>query len=319
MIVTITPAPAIDWTVAVDSFELDGVNRIVAESREASGKGLNVSWALHRAGIPTMAIFPAGAQTGAFMRDELIGAGLAHRIVDTGRDVRTNIALVSPGHATKINEPGAVMDRSHVEDLRSAILDACHEGDVALFCGSLPPGMGDSFAAHVVEDLHAQGVPTIVDSSGGPLRASLPAHPRMIKPNVHELADLVERTITTLGDVEAACHLAMDRGAKTVLASLGSDGAMFVSPSVAAVARADGVVCVNSVGAGDALLSGFVAGGPTPQDRLFNAVLWASSAVSHETTLFPILPELADRITVTSDFPRDESLTEPSQALTPTP
>lgn len=318
MIVTITPAPAIDWTVRVESFELDAVNRIVASSREPSGKGVNVSWALHRSGVPTRTVFPAGGQTGKAMEEALTAAGLPYRVIDTDTEVRTNITLISPGHSTKLNEPGAVLSDEQVAELRAAIVEVCADASMALLCGSLPKGVPVDFPAEVVRDLAAIGVPLVVDTSGDPLAACLASGPELIKPNVHELADLVGVRITTLGEVEDAARLAIERGARSVLASLGADGSMLVTAGEALFAYATDVPFVNSVGAGDALLSGYVGGGPDAEGRLRNAVLWASSAVAHDTTLFPIRADFADRIEVTAHFDRSRPLGEPSIALVPT-
>jgi len=315
MIVTITPSPAIDWTVTVDSFELDAVNRIVADTKEASGKGLNVSWALHRAGVETAAVFPAGGATAEFMRNKLSAAGIPNYIIDTGLDVRTNITLVSPGHSTKINEAGTPLSPAQVEQLHQTILSACAGAEVALLCGSLPPGLPPEFAVDVVNELTKIGVPCVVDTSREPLRAALSARPAMIKPNVDELAELVGLKITTLGEVEKAAKMAIELGAQSVLASMGADGAMFISPEHSIVAKAQGIPFVNAVGAGDALLAGFMAGGPSDEDRIANAVLFASSAVATESTLFPIRTEFADSISVTDNWDRGDKLTEPAFSL----
>lgn len=317
MIVTVTPAPAIDWTVKVDSFDWGAVNRVTRSTREPSGKGLNVSWALHRAGIPTTAVFPAGGETGVYMRESLTRAGLPHVVIDTGREVRTNITLVAPpDHSTKLNEAGTPLDAAQVADLHDAILSTCRGARLALLCGSLPEGLEPEFLARIVRDLAAIGVPSVVDTSGAALAAVLPAGPVLVKPNVHELADLVGTPIATFGDVEAAAREAIRRGAVAVLASLGADGSMLVTADAALYGRARDIPFVNSVGAGDALLSGYVAEGSRDLgDRLRNAILWASSAVSHPTTLFPIREDFAERVEVAWGFDRERRLTETSLDL----
>ena len=153
MIVTVTPSPAIDWTVRVDDFEFGAVNRIVESDREPSGKGVNISWALHRAEIPTRAVFPAGGRSGQFMSDSLAQAGLQHVVVDTGREVRTNITLITPGHSTKINEPGSHLSIEQTRSFRAAIDEACRDASTVLICGSLPPGVPASFVRDLSKSL----------------------------------------------------------------------------------------------------------------------------------------------------------------------
>ncbi|WP_293780852.1 1-phosphofructokinase family hexose kinase [uncultured Aeromicrobium sp.] len=317
MIVTVTPSPAIDWTVAVDSFEFDAVNRATKSTREASGKGVNVSWALHRAGVATTTVFPGGGQSGRFMDEAFEAAGLPYVRVETGREVRTNITLITPGHSTKINEPGVDLDDGQFEELARRALEVARAAKAVLICGSLPPSMRPDRLRQLVERL-GEHVDVVVDTSGEALAAALQSRPALIKPNVHELAELVQRDITTFGQVIDASREAIARGAGAVLASLGADGAMYVAADRALLATASDIPFVNSVGAGDALLSGFVAVNADPAERLRNAVLWASSAVAHDSTLFPIRPEFATRITVADVVDRDLPLEEPSAPLAST-
>jgi 1-phosphofructokinase len=315
MIVTVTPAPAIDWTVEVDSFALGAVNRAVRSGREPSGKGVNVSWALHRAGLATRAVFPAGKSGGRLMDEALSRAGIEHVIVDTGREVRVNITLLAPGSSTKINEAGSELSEEHIGQLREAIVRASVDASVVLICGSLPPGAPATFVRDMVRMLKDSAVEVGVDSSGEALRLALEARPDLIKPNVHELGDLTGRAIATLGDAAEAARETRKRGAGAVLVSLGADGALLVDDGGVLFGRATGIPVVNSVGAGDALLAGFFAGGRTRQERLATAVLWASSAVAHSTTLFPIRQDLAERVCVGELSTPERLLSEPSSAL----
>ena len=316
MIVTVTPAPAIDWTVEVDSFEFGAVNRAVRSSREPSGKGINISWALHRGGLPTRAVFPAGGNSGQTMDEALSRAGIEHVMVDTGQDVRVNITLITPGHSTKINERGSALSEEHTRRLREAIIRASVDASVVLICGSLPSGVPATFVHDMVRTLKASSAVEVgVDTSGDALKLALQARPDLIKPNVHELGDLTGRRIARLQDVVGAARETREQGAGAVLASLGADGALLVDGEGVLYARATGIPFVNSVGAGDALLAGFFGGGRTRQERLATAVLWASSAVAHNTTLFPIRQEFADRIVVGELTTPEQLLSEPSSAL----
>ena len=319
MIITVTPSPAIDWTVTVDSFELDAVNRITKSVKEPSGKGINVSWALHRAGIPTTAIYPAGGQTGDLMAGALSAAGIPFHRVESGQEVRTNITLISPGHATKINEPGVLLGEKEITELTRCIIDAADKSATVLVCGSLPGGMSPDYPRQLIEHLGNRGIRVALDTSGEPLTLALSANPLLIKPNVHELAELVGTELKTLRDVAAAAREAINRGADSVLASLGADGAMYVGPEETLFATSRDIPFVNSVGAGDALLAGFFAGAGTPASRLHNAVLWASSAVAHDSTLFPVRKEFSDRISVTVLEGEDTPLREPSAPLSTPP
>jgi 1-phosphofructokinase len=316
VIVTVTPSPSIDWTVSVDPFTLGAVNRATDSVREPSGKGVNVSIALHRGGIETRAIFPAGGVTGQFMSTALSEQGVPFVLIDTGADIRTNITLMTPDHTgTKINEPGSPLSGEVMAQLRDVVQDAAGAATAVLTCGSLPSGVAPSFHRDIIELANRLGVYSVVDASGESLSLALEANPNLIKPNVHELAELAGASITTLGEVVSATQLIRDRGAGAVLASLGGDGVMYVDELGALYAKAIGIPVANAVGAGDALLAGFMGGGPDREGRLANAVLWASSAVAHPSTLFSVRPDFAAFITVGPVNDPQVALGEPSEQL----
>ncbi|MFV0406485.1 MAG: 1-phosphofructokinase family hexose kinase [Propioniciclava sp.] len=312
MIVTVTPAPSIDWTLAVADFSFGAVNRASGSTREPSGKGVNVAFALHRAGVATTTVFPAGGSTGEFMVDALVNRGVPTVVIPTQRDVRTNVSLVTAQHpGTKINESGTALDPETVAALLEAVADLAERADTVVSCGSLPAGVPETFHRDVASLAAAHGCDAVVDTSGAPLAAALAAQPALIKPNHEELAELAGQRIDTLGDAIGAARSACDRGAQAVLASLGAQGVLYCGPEAVIHAYAVGTPVVNSVGAGDALLAGFIGGGPDLEDRVRTAVLWATSAVAYPTTLFPIRPEFAHAITLTAEPDRAMPLTEP--------
>lgn len=326
MIITVTPSPAIDWTVNVDSFEFAAVNRVTSKSREASGKGINVSVALHRNGLPTAAILPAGGETGRFMVEDLRAQGVPILPVESRREVRTNITLIVPGRTgTKINEPGEPLDPEVMESLRHACQEALRAaarspqtGPIMLaICGSLPPGTPEWFHTGLIELGRSEGATVIVDASGDALHRAIPEKPDLIKPNVHELAEETGRRIKTLDDVANAAQELRRRGAGAVLASLGGDGMMLVDADGALHGVATDITVVNTVGAGDASLAGYLAGLEQSLDRascLASALTYASSAVGHETTLFDVDRRIAERVTVTAAFDPRYELSEPAIA-----
>lgn len=316
MIVTVTPAPAIDWTAHVARFDWEAVNRIESSSREPSGKGLNVSWALHRAGVPTSAVFPGGGGTAEFMTTTLAKAGLGHVLVPTAHDVRTNLTLVTGGHATKLNEPGSPLTQEQSSALVDAALAATDGARAILLCGSHPAGFTSEHVARLARGARDLDVECVLDTSGPALEHAISLAPDLIKPNVHELAELCRRDLTSLSDVIAAAREVCAKGVGTVLASLGADGAVLVSVERAVVASVHDIPFVNSVGAGDALLAGFMSHEDDSADRLEEAVLWASSAVSCPTTLFPVREDLRDLIDVSDWDGVNVPLSEPGIILT---
>lgn len=315
MILTITPAPSIDWTVTVDAFELGGVNRITSSYQEASGKGVNVSWALHHAGIATEAIFPCGGRSGSLMTEQLSDGGLDYVIVPTKSDVRTNITLVTPDSSgTKVNMPGSPLTQEETDKLLRIAASEAVGAATIITCGSLPANAPESLHRDIVRSVRAAepGARIVVDTSGEPMNLALEASPDLIKPNVHELSALTNRDIATIGDVVEAAKVARGMGAGAVLASLGADGLVYLDAEGAIYGKARDIPVVNAIGAGDALLAGFVGGG---RDRLAcvrNALLWASSAVACTSTVFPVRSEFSSQMDVDESFDSATLLSEPS-------
>jgi 1-phosphofructokinase len=271
MIVTLTPNPSLDRTLELDHLVRGAVNRASGGRVDAGGKGVNVSRALAAHGIATTAVAPMGGADGARLADLLAGSGIQVRPVPVSGGVRTNITVAEPdGTTTKLNEPGPRLTPAEVAALRRAVLDAASPGCWVVCCGSLPGGVDATFFADLIAPLHERGARVAVDTSGAALRAVLlptragSTHstgpmPDLIKPNHEELAEAVGHPLPTLGDVVDAAQELRARGVSTVLASLGGDGAVLVDAAGATHAEARVERPRSTVGAGDALLTGFLS------------------------------------------------------------
>jgi 1-phosphofructokinase len=156
----------------------------------------------------------------------------------------------------------------------------------------MPPGAPDGFYADIARRLGGTRTRVAVDTSGAAFAASLQARPCLVKPNIDELAECVGRSLPTLGEAIEACQVLRERGAGTVLASLGSAGAILVDGAGVTHAHAVATVPVSSVGAGDALLAGFLAAGGEGTDALVEAVAWGAAAVTLPGSRMPAPPDL---------------------------
>jgi 1-phosphofructokinase len=288
MIVTLTPNPSVDRTVFLDSLTMGAVNRSTRSWCEPSGKGINVALALLAHGGSVRAVLPVGGSVGAQLHQMLHRAELATIRVPISGEIRSNISLTQPdGTVTKINEAGPRLNPAEVNALTDAVVDHLSGARWLVCAGSLPAGVPEDFYATLTELAHQRRVPVVVDSSGPPLAASIAANPDLIKPNVHELAELVGLPLLTLGDVINAAQQIRRRGVGAVLASLGGDGALFIDDAGALYGQAPVGKVVSTVGAGDALLAGYLsASESTRTQRLATALQWAAAAVRHEGTLF---------------------------------
>ena len=148
----------------------------------------------------------------------------------------------------------------------------------------------------------------VIDTSGPPLVAALAAGPDLIKPNAEELADAAGGTITTIGDVVDAAQELRARGAKAVLASLGADGALLVSGSGVRHGAAPVDEVVSTVGAGDAMLAGYLSAAADTDQALRTALAWGAAAVQHHGTLFTTDGH-STPVTLSDSVPLNQKLT----------
>ena len=298
MILTLTPNPSIDRTVALDGELGRGqVHRVASVTSQAGGKGVNISRAAVSADIPSIAVVPA-AKDDPFVL-ELLGAGIDCRPVQPAGDVRVNLTITEPdGTTTKLNSPGAEVLPLHLELMAQAVLVRASSAAWTVLAGSLPAGAPPGFYAELVRRLRGVGGRVAVDTSDAPLRAlvdGLPASaPDLMKPNGEELASFTGGDAEELeGDpraTAAAARQLLGRGVGAVLATLGGNGAVLVTPEGAWHAAPPPTTVVSTVGAGDSSLFGYLLGdirGLAAPDRLALAVAYGSAAAGLPGTTIP--------------------------------
>lgn len=260
MIVTLTPNPSLDLTYELDVLSRGAVQRAGSVSVEAGGKGINVSRGLVANGIASRAVAPVGGPSGEQFLSLLEGSEVELVRVAVAGAVRTNTSLAEHGGTlTKINAAGPRLSEEEVEKLLQETAAAARGADWLAACGSLPPGVPADLYARVIAAGHEAGCRVAVDGSGAPLAAALAARPDLLKPNAEELAELVGRTLVTFGDVLDAAGEVRERGAVTVLVSLGADGAILLGEGGVLHAGAPPFAPRSTVGAGDSLLAGFLS------------------------------------------------------------
>ncbi|BCJ41379.1 1-phosphofructokinase [Actinoplanes ianthinogenes] len=307
MILTVTLNPSVDRALEVDALVRGEVLRAVGSHIDPGGKGVNVSRALLANGLKSTAVVPAGGAEGEQLVDLLKGEGVDMLAVPIVGRTRSNITLAEPdGTVTKINEAGPVLSAAEFAEVSDAVLTAARSSDWVVICGSLPPGPSVPAFAALCERLVAAGARLAVDSSGPALLAGVDAGATLVKPNREELAEAVGRELSTLGDVVEACARLRAAGAGTVLASLGADGAVLVEESGVLAGTSPVTVPRSTVGAGDALLAGFLAAGARGEAALVEGLAWGAAAVSLPGSRMPG-PQDLDRTTVRLDARPDLS------------
>jgi len=302
MITTVTPNPSVDWTLEIPTLTRGAVHRIAAQHHEPSGKGVNVTRALTGNGLRSVAVLPLGGAEGAELQALLAAEQVSYRAVPVSGSTRVNISLTEPdGTATKINAPGPTLSDKEAQQLLMAAADAADGAAWVLGSGSLPGGVGDSFYSRLGAAAHGGGARFALDSSGTALLAGLRAGPDVIKPNGEELAQAVGRPLFSLRDAVIAAGELRLLGAGTVVVSLGSDGALLVDEDGVLHAEAFVAAPRSTVGAGDALLAGYLAGTLTADGEraaaLREAVAWGSAALRLNGSRVPVITD-ADRESV---------------------
>ncbi len=315
MIVTLTANPSLDRTASLsEPLSRGGVNRILATTVDAGGKGINVARVVHAAGHPVRGVLPAGNHDPILT--ELDRLRLPYRAVLLDEPVRANLTVTeADGTTTKLNEPGPTLDPATVEQLAHLLVIESEHADWVVLAGSLPPGVPTDWYADLVRALRPWGCQIAVDTSDAPLlalAARFPGSaPDLLKPNAEELAQLTGADPAQLeaaaagGDptacVEAARTLVAS-GVGAVLATLGGAGAVLVTAEGAWVATPPAITVRSTVGAGDSSVAGYLLAqtrGAGPAERLRTAVAYGSAAASLSGTGLPSPDQLdLDSVTI---------------------
>lgn len=280
MIVTVTLNPSLDRTIEIARLARGAMTRATATRLDPGGKGVNVSRALAAHGIPTRAVVPCGGPEGEQLTELLELEGIDVGAVAVAGHTRSNVSLVEPdGTVTKINEPGGSLRPDDLDRVEEAVLAAAAGADWVVASGSLPPGVPDSCYARLGHRLGELGIRLAVDTSGPALTAALEARPALVKPNREELAESVGSRLHTVADAILAAQRVRAAGARTVLASLGADGAVLVDDQGVRWGESPVDHGRSTVGAGDAMLAGYLAAAATGGDVLTEALSWGAAAV----------------------------------------
>lgn len=314
MIVTVTLNPSLDRTLALPVLTRGAVLRATAAVVDPGGKGVNVSRSLAAHGADTRAVLPVGGADGQALAALLAAAGVDADLVPVAGATRSNVTVVEPdGTTTKLNAPGPALAADELAAVLAAALAQLRPGDWLVLAGSLPPGVPAGVVATLGAAVRDAGASYAVDSSGDPLRAALGARAALVKPNREELAELVGVPLATVGEVAAACHGLLERGVGSVLCSLGADGALLVDGDGVLLGRGPVVPVVNTVGAGDNLLAGFLFAGGRGAAALRTGIAWATAAVATSGTGVPAAADLRpDDVTLTDRLDPDRPLQEAS-------
>lgn len=260
MIFTVTFNPSLDYIVRVDEMRLGTINRTNYEQLLPGGKGINVSIVLGNLGHSSRALGFSAGVTGVALEKLLADTGVDADLVHVKAGFTRINAKVKAVEETEINGQGPRIAPEDVDALFSK-LDVLGQDDTLVISGSVPNTLPSDMYEQVMERLAGRGVRIVVDAERDLLTRVLPYRPFLVKPNNHELGDIFGVTLKTRDEVVPYARRMQEMGAQNVLVSMAGEGGVLVAADgqVYQSPAAKGTV-VNSVGAGDSCVAGFLAG-----------------------------------------------------------
>ncbi|WP_100333842.1 1-phosphofructokinase [Bacillus alkalisoli] len=258
MIYTVTLNPSIDYVMKVDLFQEGTVNRAQEVMYYPGGKGINVSRVLTRLGVPNTALGFTAGFTGEFIKEKMLEEDIKERFVEVAGKTRINVKLKAESE-TEINGAGPIVNEEGME-LFLRQFARITEGDVVVLAGSIPETMKSTMYVDLIKKCALKNVKVVVDTGGKTLKNILAYKPFLIKPNHHELGDLFGVEIKDRKEAIMYAAKIHEQGVENIIVSLAGDGALLYSSEGVYVAKAPKGEVKNSVGAGDSLVAGFLAG-----------------------------------------------------------
>lgn len=303
MIYTVTLNPSIDYVVSMEQLQEGAVNRVSTENLYAGGKGINVSQILKEHEMENIALGYVSGFTGCFIKDSLQQKGIQTNFIelDAGYS-RINMKIKTNHDETEINGAGPSICDVHIKQLYSQ-LDQLTSDDILVLAGSIPNSLPDDFYEQIMKHLENKGVKVIVDATKNLLLNVLKYHPFLIKPNHHEIAEMFSVTIQSTEELLVYGNKLREMGAQNVLISMGGEGAILITQTgeVFQSNVPKGTV-KNSVGAGDSMVAGFIAGylnTNSYQEALrLGAASGSATAFSSDVATREYIDELVDQINV---------------------
>ena len=260
MIYTVTFNPAIDYVVQVDDLTIGEVNRSTYEQMYYGGKGINVSTVLKNLDIDSVALGFVAGFTGITMEKGVKEQGVTADFIRLEEGMtRINVKIKS-GKETEINGQGPTITPAALEALFHKI-DKISDGDILVLAGSIPTTMPDDIYQNIMARVQRKQVKVVVDATKDLLMNVLKFHPFLIKPNNHELGEMFGVTLKTDEEIIYYAKKLQKKGAQNVLISMAGEGAILIDvrEKFYKIGVPKGKV-LNSVGAGDSMVAGFLAG-----------------------------------------------------------
>ncbi|MDD6796407.1 MAG: 1-phosphofructokinase [Clostridiaceae bacterium] len=260
MIYTITFNPALDYVVKVENFKSGNVNRTTAEYIYAGGKGINVSIVLQNLGVDNKALGYIAGFTGDEIEKRVKEFGCSTDFIKLDKGMSRINVKIKADDESEINGNGPDISNKDLAKLYEK-LDCLCEDDILVLAGSIPKTLPKDIYENIMKRLSGRCIKFIIDTTGELLLNVLKYNPFLIKPNHHELAELFHVELKNKDDIITYAKKLVEMGAQNVIISMAGDGAILVDSNMnVTMSDAPKGKLKNSVGAGDSMVAGFIAG-----------------------------------------------------------
>ena len=258
-VLTITLNPAIDQTVSIDDFKIDQVNRVSKIQNDPGGKGINVAAYLAASGLKVGASGFLGENNPSLFQNIFEKININDMFVYISGDTRTNVKIVDEKNktVTDVNQAGFTIQKENIQKLEEILFNE-KRATWYVFSGSLPKGINSDIYKKWIQKAHELDIKIALDASGDSLKEALSAKPDLIKPNHHELSQILDKDLKTKQELIDEAKKLLSQGVQKVCISMGEEGALIFDKDKAFKALPGKVNIKTTVGAGDSMLSGLV-------------------------------------------------------------
>lgn len=300
MIYSVTLNPSIDFIVKVNNFLEGETNRAYEDNFYAGGKGIMVSKLLKNVNTECINLGFIGGFTGEFIERQLKEISIKSDFVKVKENTRINVKLKS-NIETEINCKGPELTEQEIEEFLEKIRKL-NSNDFVILSGSVPSNLGNDFYIRIIEILKERNVNFTLDSSGEAFRKSLLYKPFLIKPNKDEISEFAGRKLETNGEIISYVRKNLLDKAENIIVTLGGDGAIYIGKNYSLFAHPVKGTLINSVGAGDSVVAGFVdqmlKGKDIEEAFLFAIACGTATTFSEDIGELSFINELKNKIKI---------------------
>jgi len=262
MIITVTLNPAVDETIYIDQLKPYAINKVSRSRLDPGGKGINVSKMVHSLGEKTLALGFCGGENGHFIRTALANHGIPQALTLTEVATRKNTKIVeiASGYTTDLNVKGQEVGKDALESFLKTYKTFLKKDAIVVLSGSIPLGIPTSIYKDLCLMAKEKGCKVILDASGLPLKEGIKGQPLLVKPNIHELEELVGEKLESEDQIVLEGRKLLKGDTKHLIVSLGEKGALWITNDAVIKQSVPKVKVKSAVGAGDSMVAGIAVG-----------------------------------------------------------